>query len=91
MNGKTGEVLPKDRKTERYKKEEEELTKKSRLEEKGVNSVAEGEVMEGEISHGGVKPKAAGRKGGMEEGVKREGRGIRDRGRHGQMLPQDFR
>lgn len=56
-----------------------------------MNSVAEGEVTEGEISHGGVKPKAAGRKGGMEEGVKRGDRRIRDRGRHGQKLPQDFR
>lgn len=38
-----------------------------------MNSAAEGEVTEGEISHGGVKPKAAGRKEGMDEEVKRGG------------------
>lgn len=60
-------------------KEEGDNSPKSRLEEKGVKRVTEGE-----ISHGGVKPKTAGRNGGMDEGVK-EGIGgldtMRDSGR----------
>lgn len=61
------------------------------LEEKGMDGEAEGEVKEGEISHRGMKPKAAGRAGGMDEEEKRGDRGIRGGGRHRQWLPQDFR
>lgn len=53
-----------------------------------MNSVAEGEVTEGEISHGGVKPKAAGRKGGMKEGVKRGIEGLETEGDTGRSSPR---
>lgn len=55
-----------------------------------MDGEAEGEVKEGEISHGGMKPKAAGRVGGMDEEEKRGDRGIRGGGRHRQRLPQGF-
>lgn len=44
-------------------------------------------MSDGEISHGGMKPKAAGREGGMDEGVKRGLEGLEMGGRQAEAPP----
>lgn len=45
--------------------------------DRGTDGGAEGDVKEDEISHGEIKPKAAGRSGGLDEEEKRWMEGIR--------------